>query len=73
MKDKKILYYVVIIVAVILIMLSFIVFKNTVILGPIVLVIGIYLLLGGIIKFCKMNDKLKKSILCLVDLLFWLP
>lgn len=72
MKNKK-LYYIVMIVSIILFVISISVFSNTTILGPIMNVISIYLFIGSIIKLCKQNEKLKNTILCALDLLFWLP
>lgn len=72
MKNKK-LYYIVMIVSIILFVISISVFSNTTILGPIMIVISIYLFIGVIIKLCKQNEKLKNTILCALDLLFWLP
>lgn len=72
MKNKK-LYYIVMIVSIILFVISISVFSNTTILGPIMIVISIYLFIGAIIKLCKQNEKLKNTILCALDLLFWLP
>lgn len=72
MKNKK-LYYIVMIVSIILFVISISVFSNTTVLGPIMNVISIYLFIGSIIKLCKQNEKLKNTILCALDLLFWLP
>lgn len=72
MKEKK-LYYICIALALILMVLAFTVLGNTQILAPIAIVLGIYLLIGSIIKLCKTNDKLKNTVICMFDLLFWLP
>lgn len=72
MKNKK-LYYFLIIVSIILFVISISIFCNTTILGPITIVISIYLFLGSMIKLCKQNEKLKNTFLCALDLLFWLP
>lgn len=69
----KKLYYWILILSIILVVLSFTIFQSTTLLVPIILVIGIYLFLGAIIKLCKQNNKLKNTVLCALDLLFWLP
>lgn len=72
MKHKKI-YYFLIIVAIGLFLFAMTVFNETTFLAPIMIVISLYLLIGAMIKLCKTNDKLKNTILCAIDLLFWLP
>lgn len=72
MKSKK-LYYFLIVLSIVLFVLSFSFLNDTKIIAPVFIVIGIYLFLGAIIKLCKMNDKLKNTIVCVLDLLFWLP
>lgn len=70
---NKILYYFLIILSIILFIISISVLNNTKIIAPILIVISIYLFLGAIIKLCKTNDKLKDTVICFLDLLFWLP
>ncbi len=41
--------------------------------APIIIVISRYLFVGSLIKLCKMNNKLKNTVICIIDLLFWLP
>lgn len=72
MKHKK-LYYFLVIVAIALFMFAMTVFSETIFLAPIMIVISFYLFIGAMIKLCKTNDKLKDTILCAIDLLFWLP
>lgn len=69
---KKI-YYALIILSIFLFIISISLLNNTTIIAPIIIVISLYLFLGSIIKLCKTNDKLKNTILCILDLLFWLP
>lgn len=69
---KKI-YYALIILSIFLFIISISLLNNTTIIAPIIIVISLYLFLGSIIKLCKTNDKLKNTILCTLDLLFWLP
>lgn len=73
MKKKKTLFLILIIISLILFLLSITVLDNTKIIAPIFIVISIYLFLGALIKLCKMNDKLKNNIICMIDLLFWIP
>lgn len=70
---KKIIYPCILLLSLILFILSFTVFANTEWLGGIIIGISIYLFLGSLIKICKTNDKLKDMLICLIDLLFWLP
>lgn len=70
---KKIFYTIMLILSLILFVLAFTLLANTEWLGGIVIAIGIYLFIGGLIKICKTNDKLKNTFICTIDLLFWLP
>lgn len=47
--------------------------NDTKIIAPIIITFSVYLFVGSIIKLCKTNEKLKNSILCALDLLFWIP
>ncbi len=70
---KKVYYIAGILVSVILVMISMTILGNTQILAPVLIVFSIYLFAGCLIKLCKMNEKLKNTILCAIDLLWWLP
>lgn len=70
---KKIIYLVTLVVSMILFVLSFTILADTEWLGGIVIGVSIYLFLGSLIKIGKTNDKLKNTLICAVDLLFWLP
>ncbi|MFG6325426.1 MAG: hypothetical protein K1W00_01105 [Lachnospiraceae bacterium] len=70
---KSILYLAGIIISIILILISMTILGNTVILAPALIVISIYLFIGCLIKLCKMNEKLKNTVICAIDLLWWLP
>ncbi len=70
---KKVYYIAGIFVSVILVMISMTILGNTQILAPVLIVLSIYLFAGCLIKLCKMNEKLKNTILCAIDLLWWLP
>lgn len=69
----KKLYYALIILSIFLFIISISLLNNTTIIAPIIIVISLYLFLGSIIKLCKTNNKLKNTVLCTLDLLFWLP
>lgn len=71
--SKKLLYSIILLVALLLFVLSFTVLANTKWIGGISIGVGIYLLLGVLIKLCKTNNKLKNTIICAIDLLCWLP
>lgn len=70
---KRMRYVAGIVLAVVLGTVAVTVWGNTRVLGPLLLVFGIYLLLGCLIKLCKTHEKLKDTILCAIDLLWWLP
>lgn len=74
MKNKnKMLYCILTVFSVILFIASVSLLNDTKIMAPIIIVISIYLFLGAIVKLCKTNDKLKNTVICALDLLFWLP
>lgn len=60
-------------ISVVLILVSITVLGNTAVIAPVIIVLSAYLFLGCLIKLCKMNEKLKNTVLCVIDLLFWLP
>lgn len=70
---RKTFYYVLMMVSVGLLILSVTLLNHTKFIAPIMIVISIYLFVGALIKLAKTNDKLKSTILCALDLLFWLP
>lgn len=73
MKKKVYLYVSLIVVAIVLGTAGVTILGNTKFIAPIIIVISIYLFAGSLIKLCKMNDKLKDTVICVIDLLFWLP
>jgi len=74
MKNKNtMLYYFLIVLAVLLFIFSIFVLNNTKFVAPVAIALSVYLFLGAIIKLCKRNEKLRNSILCALDLLFWIP
>ncbi len=73
MKKKKILYMSLAMICLFQLMIAVTILKNTKLIAPIVIAISIYLFVGSLIKLCKMNDKLKNTVICMIDLLFWLP
>lgn len=70
---KRLLYVTGIMLSVVLGIVSMTVLGNTRILGPLLIVFSIYLWIGCLIKLCRMNETLKDTILCTIDLLWWLP
>ncbi len=73
MKKKIYLYVGLIILSLILFIISMTFLGDTKFIAPVIIVISLYLFVGSLIKLCKMNDKLKNTLLCALDLLFWLP
>lgn len=71
--SKKLLYSIIFLISLLLFVLSFTVLANTEWIGGISVGVGIYLFLGTLIKLCKTNDKLKDTMICSLDLLWWLP
>lgn len=71
MKNKG--YIFLIILSIILFVISISILNNTKFIAPVIIVVSIYLFLGAVIKLCKKNDKLKNTVICALDLLFWLP
>lgn len=61
------------VLSVILIALSLSVLRDTQFIAPIVIGISAYLFFGAMIKLCKTDDRFKNKLLCMLDLLFWLP
>ena len=66
-------YIFLIILSIILFVISISILNNTKFIAPVIIVVSIYLFLGAVIKLCKNNDKLKNTVICALDLLFWLP
>lgn len=73
MKKKMYLYVSLIIVSILLFMIAMTILGDTKFIAPIIIITSIYLFVGCLIKLCKMNNKLKNTIICTLDLLFWLP
>lgn len=73
MKKKISLYVSLIIVSIALFIIAITILGNTKFIAPIIIVISIYLFVGSLIKLCKMNDQLNNTVICIIDLLFWLP
>lgn len=73
MKKKIALYIIIQVIAILLCVIAIAFLDNTKVIAPTIIVISIYLFVGSIIKLCQMNAKLKDTILCSLDLLFWLP
>lgn len=67
------IYYAMMILSVILFIGVIFLLSDTKILAPIIMTTSIYFFVGSIIKLCKTSSKLKNSILCAIDLLFWIP
>lgn len=72
MKNRN-MYILIILLSIILFVVAITILGNTKFIAPLIIVISAYLFFGSIIKICKTNDKLKNTILCAIDLLFWLP
>lgn len=70
---KALLYIAGILIAVAMICFSLTVLADTQIIAPAIIGVSIYLILGFIIKLCRMNDKIKNTVICTIDLLFFLP
>ncbi len=73
MKKKMYLYISLIILSILLFIMAMTILRNTNFIAPIIIVTSIYLFVGSLIKLCKMSNKLKNTVICAIDLLFWLP
>ncbi len=74
MENKKMsIYFNFIILSILLFVISITILESTKFIAPICLTISIYFFAGALIKLCKMNNKLKNTVICVIDLLFWLP
>ena len=72
-KDKKILLYSSLLIISIIGIILFFLFLPDGLLGYLTILISIYLLIGSIIKLCKLSEKFQNTIFNILDLLFWLP
>ncbi len=73
MGKKIALYSFTILLAIILFIVSMTVLGETKLAAPIIITVSVFLLVGSIIKLCKLSDRFKDSVLTALDLLFWLP
>lgn len=73
-RNKLILYSILLLVGIISFVLELFVFqKPDGTLGLIICILSIYLILGSIIKLCKLSPKFENTFLSILDILFWLP
>jgi len=73
MQKKIILYVSLIFAAILLFILAMTVGGNTSMIAPIMITLGICLFWGSIVKLCQMNDTLKNTLLCAIDILLGIP
>lgn len=74
-KDKKVILYIMLfVVGLLSFTLQLFVFEAPDgFIGFILCLVSIYLIIGSIIKLCRLSEKFKNSILGIIDLLFWIP
>lgn len=73
-KNKIILYSILLILGLVVFISEIFIFqKPDGILGLIICIISVYLILGSIIKLCRLSERFTHTLLDLLDLLFWLP
>lgn len=73
-KNKLILYSVLLTLGLLIFILELFVFqKPDGIAGLIICIISIYLIVGSIVKLCKLSEKFANALPNVLDLLFWLP
>lgn len=73
-KNKIILYSVILLLGVLIFTLEIFIFKKPDgLLGFIICLTSLYLILGSIIKLCKLSKKCADTFMTVLDLLFWLP
>ena len=74
MKKKTLLYCILLILGILTFISEIFIFqKPDGILGLSICLISIYLILGSLIKLCKMSKKISNTLLASLDILFWLP
>lgn len=74
MRRKIILYSILLILGLLIFISEIFIFqKPDGILGYCICIISIYLILGSLIKLCKLSKKFKNTLLTSLDILFWLP
>lgn len=73
-QNKIIIYSILLALGITIFILELFIFqKPDGILGLTICIISIYLILGSIIKLCKLSSKFENTFLSLLDILFWLP
>lgn len=74
-RSKKLLLYIgLLLVGLIVFVLEIFVFqKPDGVLGLIICIASILLILGSIVKLCRLSPKFENSFLALLDIFFWLP
>lgn len=73
-KNSIILYSVLLILGLVVFISAIFIFqKPDGILGLIICIMSVYLILGSIIKLCRLSERFTHTLLASLDLLFWLP
>lgn len=73
-KNKFILYFSLFLIALTIFILQiFILESPDGIIGMILCLVCIYMIVGTLIKMCKMNKKFKDIFKKIIDILFWIP
>lgn len=73
-RNKIILYSILLVLGLLILNLQAFVFEAPdVFLGFIVCIISVYLILGSIIKLCKLSKTFSNTLLASLDILFWIP
>lgn len=74
-KKNKIIIYSILLVVGLAVFISeiFIFQKPDGILGLIICIVSIYMILGSIIKLCRLSKTFSNTLLASLDLLFWIP
>lgn len=70
---KAILYFVILAIGVLALILMYIFNKPDGVLGFLACIASIYLIIGSVIKLCKLTKDPLGTFANLLDLLFWLP
>lgn len=73
-RNKLILYGAVLLVGLLTFVLEIFVFqKPDGILGLVICIASIFMILGSVVKLCKLSPKFESSFWTALDILFWLP
>ena len=73
-KNKLILYSALLLLGILIFILEIFVFqKPDGVAGLIICLVSVYLIVGSVVKLCKLSEKFANALPNVLNLLFWLP